>query len=144
MASGCTTTTKKHPGVGIGSLHMAALERNEYAIMDTVEGAGKTTTVLGIFKFPLNRQTGYTLWAGGGEAPPPALSGGGFFARRTGVNQASAMAFYNVLAQVPNADAVMPTISTVETTGIPFLIRTHTATVKGKAVRIKTDSELDM
>ena len=52
------------------------------------------------------------------------------------------MALYDVLAQVPSADAVLPMSATVESKGIPFLFKEHTATVKAKSVRIKTDSEL--
>lgn len=143
---GCTSTIKKEPGVSLGGIQLAKLTRSQYSILDTVEGTGKTVTVLWLFRFPWSQKLGYSEWASGVENPGLSQAMGSALDSlvRSGQKKAAAMAMYNAIAQAPNADAVLPLRSTVETTGIPFLFRVNTATVKAKSIRVKTDSDLGL
>ncbi len=137
--AGCTTSVKSDPGVSISGLTLQTLERDEFEILDRVEGTGRTTTILGLITLPFNRQAGYVSTQGVLPIPPGPL------ATLTGssrVYKAQRMALYNALAQVPEADVVLPTKATIEISSvIPFIIKVQTATVAGKAIRVKTDSE---
>lgn len=135
ILSGCTTAGRQSTGVGIGDLALNELKRHEYVLMDTVEGVGKTTTVLGI-TFPLfHRQTAWTVSANGFSGP---LRDDAAKAKL-----ASGRAMYDALSKVPSADAVFTMSKTIEEFRIPFIYRVNTATLKAKGVRIKSDEELD-
>ncbi|OGP55989.1 MAG: hypothetical protein A2V67_08985 [Deltaproteobacteria bacterium RBG_13_61_14] len=147
---GCVSLNKQAPGVGLGPIMFDELTRTQYVIMDTVEGTAEVKVYLWIFEVPLDKQVGYIGGYAGAAQTGGALAGiisripiiggaGGAISS----NKAYLAATYNALGKVPEADAILPTSSQVEVTNVLMgLVKTHKATVKGKAIRVKTDKEL--
>lgn len=139
LAAGCATSSRESAGIGIGNMQLADLKRHEYQVLDTVEGQGKVTKVLGIGGPLFSKQWGWTRqssgWAFGIQD--------GIFSGIKGGYRASASAMYNALGKIPNADAFYTMSKTLEYRGFKPFYWTYTAKVKGKAIRIKPDSELE-
>lgn len=121
---GCATV-KTAPISGVGQCLEA--ERGDYVVTGTVEGTGKSVTICGL-TFPWGAPLGVVS------------SGQALMIRKVAVAQG--IAVYDALGKVPDADTILPMTTTIEKNGIPFLYRTFTATVKAKAIKIKTDAEL--
>lgn len=130
MLAGCQSTISKMTQMGVNVLTMEDLDRDEYVILDTVEGHGRVTRVLYIFTFG-DKQFGYTSYSG-------------LAANFLGTRDRSALsaATYDALSKVKSADVILPLSSTTSQTGFPILWSTTRSSVRGKAIRIKTDSEL--
>ena len=122
--AGCATV-KTAPVSGIGQCLQA--ERSDYVVTGTVEGTGKSVTILGL-TFPWGAPVGVVS------------SGQSLLVRKIAVAQG--IAVYDALGKAPDADTVLPMTTTIEKNGIPFIYRTYTATVKAKAITVKTDAEL--
>lgn len=130
ILGGCATNGRQQSGIGLRNMELNELKRHEYQVIDTVDGIGVTRTVLGL-TFPLfKKKLGWTGADTRSRRPAPSAF-------------ASGRAMYDALGKVPTADAVFTVSKTVERRGVPFLFRTDTATVKIKAIRIKSDEELD-
>ena len=139
LAGGCTTSATQNTGVGIGNIHLADLKRHEYQILDTVEGEGKVTKILGFGPPFFSKQWGWTRQ----ESESSWKSTGNPFSNLRGGATASSSAMYNALTKIPNADAFYTMSKTLEYRGFKPFYWTYTARVKGKAIRIKPDSELE-
>ena len=149
---GCVSLNKQTPGVGLGPITFDELTRTQYVIMDTVEGTAEVKVYLWIFEVPLDKQVGSVgAYMGAAAQTGGVLSGiiskipgiGGGAGGAISSNKAYMAAVYNALGKVPEADAILPTSSSVEITNVLFgLVKTHKATVKGKAIRVKSDKEL--
>ncbi len=139
LAAGCATSATKNAGIGIGNIHLADLKRHEYQILDTVEGEGKVTRILGFGPPMFSRQWGWTRQGSGTAGPLGKIP----FNRLKGGSIASASAMFNALTKIPNADAFYTMSKTLEYRGLKPFYWTYTAKVRGKAIRIKPDSELE-
>lgn len=145
MASmtGCTTAANVDSGIGLRKLQLSRIKRHEYQILDTVEGTGKTKKVLGI-QFPLLHQY-YAMTQSNDGNTSPWMFSQGFFRGAWGgkrAGKATSKALFDALSKAPNSDAFYTMSQTLESHGFPFFFRIDTATVKGKAIRFKTDAEL--
>jgi len=129
LLPGCTITHSKAPEEGVYSLHLQTLRRSEFSILDTVEGQGEVGKFLCLFRTG-DRKFGHV----GGSTV------GGLFPLPPGRN-AVAAATYDALEKVPDADYILPLTTTVTRSGLPFCFWTEKATVRGKAIKIKSDSE---
>jgi hypothetical protein len=154
---GCSLTmmTKQAPGMHVSGLSLAELSRDQYVILDSVEGTGEVKCWFKNFACkPKDVQLGHIgSYAGGGEMESAAggaaagvkalvgAAGLGGAAMMASGDKAYKMALYSALVKAPDADFVLPTSSTVSVKGT-FLHTTHTATVRGKSVRLKSDREL--
>jgi len=148
---GCVSLTKQTPGVGLGPIMFDELTRTQYVIMDTVEGTAEVKVYFWILEVPLDKQAGYIGGYGGAAQTGGVLAGiiskipiiGGGGGGAISSNKAYMAATYNALGKVPEADAILPTSAQVEVKSILMgLVKIHKATVKGKAIRVKTDKEL--
>lgn len=131
---GCSTTAKSAPSATAPELDLADLARDEFVVMDTIEGSGKVTQVL-MFTFPMKMKRGSL----GGNVTATSNPLAALLGFQSITDKALGMAQYEVLAQGANADSVVPFSTTVETSGIPFLFRRAVATAKAKAIRVKAD-----
>jgi hypothetical protein len=138
---GCSFHYKGSPHMGFKSNKwQPSLEREDYVILDAVEGVSDTTSILlGLIKiidgnkvrllwcFPLYKDKySYT-------AQHPMMLG------RTGKR-----AYYNALEKAPDADLILEKSVTVERkTIIPLLYRTKRVIYKGRAIKLKADSQGD-
>lgn len=135
---GCSFVYKGSPHMGYkGSKWQPSFEREDYVILDAVEGVSDTTSILlGLIKiiegnkirllwcFPLYEEKySYT-------AQYPMMLG------RTGKR-----AYYNALEKAPDADVILEKSVTVERkTIIPLLYRTERVTYKGRSIKLKADN----
>jgi anionic cell wall polymer biosynthesis LytR-Cps2A-Psr (LCP) family protein len=117
------------------------MEREEYVVLDTVTGTCDTVHFLFFFNnhmFSTDKTAtvGPTLQAE--LVPFPLNLLAVLFA---GVDDRG-RATYNALQKVPEADTIVPLTVETKAAGLNPLFWTTSATVKGKAVKIKSDSEL--
>ena len=138
-SSGCSCVFKGSPHMGYNSTRWQPSMINEnHIVMDAVEGVSDTTSIFfGLIKiiegnkirllwcFPLYKEKySYT-------AQYPMMLG------RTGKR-----AYYNALEKAPDADLILEKAVTVERkTIIPLLYRTKKVTYKGRAIKLKADSQ---
>jgi hypothetical protein len=135
LLTGCATGTYK-PVVHFGQLNLETqVPRQDLLILDAVEGTSREDAyVLGLVRI-IDR----TKWQ---------VLGIKFFedhcasSARAGVpcwfiEPVAGRAYYNALAKVPQADAVIERSSTSTTRGFPFLYRMKEVTYRGKAIQLK-------
>ena len=137
VSSGCSYTKQRAPGVGLYGLMMEELCRQDYVILDTVEGKGSVTRILWFITLG-DDQFGFV----GNEG----LGGPTFFQALASIfvgqpRDARAAATYDALSKLPEADTFLPMTRTASTTGLPGffegLYSVTEATVRGKALRVK-------
>ena len=137
---GCSFVYKGSPHMGYnGNKWQPSLEREDYVILDAVEGVSDTTSIFfGLIKiiegnkirllwfFPFYEEK-YSFSA----QDPLAL-----------FSQTKQRAYYNALEKAPEADVILEKSVTVERkTIIPLLYRTKRVTYKGRAIKLKADSQ---
>jgi len=126
VLAGCSSTVRNAPGSGIDGLKAENLKcSGEMVILDTVEAKGELTKILGM-PWPWffgDQQYGYVSTG----------SISSFFVSRDAV----AVATYNALSKVPEADTILPLTTTCSSNGFGMFYQHETATVKGKAVKVK-------
>ncbi len=131
VCTGCATR-KTAPAAGV--IQNLDTERSDYNVMASVEGTGKVTKVLGL-SFPFFAARAYVPGSIPVMSNPiTGPSGGGY--------KAIGMATHEALNKVPEADTMIPMTYVLEKNGVPIIFRTFQATVRSKAIKIKTDGEL--
>ena len=125
--AGCAGSVARKPGM-MPELELDSVPRSQYQILDTVEGKGEVTTILCIFKVG-DSQFGYSNFGAGSAIGLAALR-----PRK----DAAAAATYDAISKVPNADVFMPLTTTASYSGLGCLYNTERATVRGKAIQIKS------
>jgi hypothetical protein len=140
--TGCAAVTKSMPGVGLGPVTLESLDRDEYVVLDSTTGSCETVHFLCFNNRMFGRTEAGSVNIGiqAELAPFPLniliqLMGGG--------TSDVGGAVYNALTKVPEADAVIPLTMETETSGLKPIVWTTRARVKGKAIKIKSDSELN-
>ena len=136
LLGGCSTAQKTAPHMGVGDLEVQAqIKRDDLVVLDAVEGTSTTTIVAfglvnvidgdkyqicGIKFF----EDKFTYWKDDQWWPEPENR-----------------AYYKALEKQSDADAVM--IKSFDRTqgGVPMLWETHSATVRGKAMKLKADTK---
>lgn len=140
---------KKHsiPGVAFTSdLYLAPLDRKDYEILGNVEGKGCVMNILALFTIKevgeaevRVRKVGFRGGFGFGYT---VLDSGFQFSHFLGFgieNAAKELAVYKALQKLPEADAIISPRYYIEGFSVwPFYVK-KCATVKGKAIKIKTD-----
>jgi hypothetical protein len=120
---GCSYTTQRAPGMHLQGLSLDNLCRQDYEVSDAVEGQA---TLKRIFFLPVPLMDRRYASAGTLLTPRNAI----------------AAAFYDAQQKNPTADAFLPTTTSVSTTAWPLIPKAiysvEDATVRGKAVRLKT------
>ncbi len=124
---GCAGSVARKAGIH-PILELAEVPRSQYQIIDTVEGNGQVTTILCLFKTG-DSQFGYSGFGGGS---------GGMLAALAAPRNAAAAATYDAISKVPEADVLMPLTTTASYSGFGCLYRKERATVRGKAIKIKS------
>lgn len=130
FVSGCSTTVKTAPGVYLGPLEFEGLKRSEYVILGDVTGNAQANRFLWFGKPSAIGVRG--LGEGGEAKKMQSLLG------RTVENAA----VYDALAKSPEADFILPMIQTTEKSGFYPFSWSESATVKGKAIKIKADENI--
>lgn len=141
--TGCGAVMKATPVSGI-IVDAGSMNRNDYVILDRVEGTSSTKSILlglvqiidgdvdkvKIFWIPLFEEK----YAFQNPAPFPFS----LFQFATTEDRA----YYKALAQTPDADSVLNKAYSKEKRGIPFIFENETVTFTGKAIKLKTDNDL--
>lgn len=133
VGSGCATT-KVAPANGI--VQNLTAERNDYVVMSTVTGTAKAYKIVGI-PFPWFKPRAVV------PGPRPVSGAGILGVSGLMSEKVIGMATHDAIGKIPDADTIIPLTYTVEKNGFPIIYRIWTADVKGKAIRIKTDADLD-
>ena len=142
FSSGCGSIGKSAPHSGVGIV--ANLDREDVEIIGTVEGEStKQSLLLGSFQV-IDGDKYKILWIpffqdkGAGALQ----NNGGFLGA---IFQAFApvsvidRAYYDALAETPDADTVFYKTSTQERRGFPLLYTSERVTLRGKAAKVKSD-----
>jgi hypothetical protein len=127
---GCTVTVndKSFEKQQLGKLHFGMLKRSEYVIIGEIEGTASVET--------------YFWFVGSDFFEPKRNNKAGVIGSYAGSSRAEAMAIYNAIEKV-DADAILaPRFESKLYTGPLGFYSSETVTVKGKALRIKTDLDL--
>ncbi|MFH1811736.1 MAG: hypothetical protein ABIJ09_23555 [Pseudomonadota bacterium] len=159
--AGCVTAGKGAllpavPVAGFGeNSGLAPLSRGQYEILDAVEGEGcvKETCFIGICMRdpdPRQYQEGGLGNVGGGLAPaanPLDMFFGQLFVNPNGTPEQAAerRALYEALGKVKDADVLIAPRRHAEVNGTDMLVFSQVnacVRVRGKALRLKTDTEL--
>lgn len=140
--TGCAAVTKSVPGVGLGAVTLESLDRDEYVILDSTTGSCETVHFLCFNNRMFGRMEAGSVNIGiQAELVPFPLN---ILTQLMGAAPSDVGgAVYQALTKVPEADAVIPLTMETDTSGLKPIVWTTRATVRGKAIRIKTDSELD-
>jgi len=142
ILTGCASISRSAPGIGVCPIELEELARNEYVVLDSATGSQETTHFLLVFHSRMfSRQEVGTVGFGAQAmtlACPLSLLGA--FWAPSDVNGA----IFDALTKMPEAEAVIPLTIETESSGFkPIFWRTR-ATVKGKAIKIKSDKELGL
>jgi len=116
IMSSCTTLNRSIQTVPVQSVSIEPLNRDEYVIMDEVEGYGFASS---IFIFDI----------------------GSGFSGNDYVSRAKAKALYDAISKIEGADAIIAPRIEVEIFKVPLFYREATVKVKAKAIRIKISGE---
>jgi len=147
---GCTTTNHELSIKG-EKFSLNDLNRNEYEVIGTVEGSGSSegTLILGLFRLgaPSEFYTGVSNESSAANTLAAIPLIGGFLAGDANpvVKEAKSKARWEMLNKATNADAVIVTSSKVDRVDDDFFVASKakvSATIKGIAIRYKTDSDL--
>jgi hypothetical protein len=132
---GCSTSQKASPHMGFGKVEVQAqLKREDLVVLDPVEGQSTNTTILfGL----LNIVDGNKV----------EFLGIKFFEDKyTFLEDEDSLwvrpenrAYYKALEKQADADAILNKSWDRSISGIPLLWETRSATVRGKAVKLKSD-----
>jgi len=137
LFTGCSGVLKTAPIINVTA--NPQLDRNEYVILDRVEGESTTTSILfGLIKFIDGTKLqflGLKFYEDEYAFQNPRIS----LMARVGTDE---RAYYKALAKAPDADLIFQRSLTYQKSGIPLLYTTEKATFTGKAIKIKTDAEL--
>ncbi len=146
--TGCSTVMKATPASGI-FVDVGSMDRNDYVVLDRVEGTSSTKTILfGLVRIIDNDPNkliilGIPLFEEkyAFQTPPKGIMAIWPFT----ILQPPATAdhaYYKALAKTPDADSVLNKAYYKESKGIPFLFEIETVTFTGKAIKLKTDKDL--
>ena len=128
--TGCGWAVKQAPHMGFGGVNIETkLEREDIVIMGPVEGTSTRSDFFGIIQII--------------DGDKLQILGIPFFKDKYTYfergNTVLNRAYYKALAATPDADAIFSKSYDEEVEGIPFILGTTTITVKGKAVKLKSD-----
>lgn len=140
LIAGCSLKHASLPGTMTPQeVELQALTRSEYEILETAGGEGCASSVLLFFTF----------------TEPETAEGSIVYARSTGrfkgiipgilpdtEKTARQIATYKAIEGIPGADALLAPRYRDSRTYFPLLYNKVCSTVKGKAIRIKTDKEI--
>ncbi|MBT5705337.1 hypothetical protein N8737_02265 [Verrucomicrobia bacterium] len=142
ISSGCGSIGKSAPHSGLGIV--ANLDREDVEIIRTVEGEStKQSLLLGSIQV-IDGDKYKILWIpffqdkGAGELQSNSTFLGAFtlaFAPVSVIDRA----YYDALAETPDADTVFYKTSTQERRGFPLLYTSERVTLRGKAAKVKSD-----
>ncbi len=137
--SGCSTAIQKQvPDASWTQFASPQLDRSDYVVLGRVEGSSTTVS----FLFGIIQSIDGNL----------QILGIKFFEDRYAVktgflnlfsDRTQDRAYFETMIKCPDADAILRRTITVEESGIPFIYTTETVRCIGKAVKIKTDEELN-
>ncbi|MCX7045157.1 MAG: hypothetical protein NTX50_06715 [Candidatus Sumerlaeota bacterium] len=124
LTAGCAWTAKQTDGAGIQMT--LTLDRDKYVILDTVKGHGKVTYYFAFIQSS-DGQFGFVRGQSAWQW-----------------NNAEAAAVFQALNQAKGADALLPLTTEVTGHGFPYIYWVEEADVSAKALRLKTDKELNL
>ena len=138
---GCSYVFKVSPRMGYNGIEWQPfMEREDYVILDAVEGVSDTTSIFfGLIKIIEGNKI-RLLWFFPFYEEKYSFK----VQRPWGLGKTGKRAYYNALKKAPDADVILEKSVTVERkTIIPLLYRTERVTYKGRPIKLKADSQSD-
>lgn len=137
LMTGCSSTYMSRPHMGFGRIEIeGGFARRDFEVLGRVEGTSKCTKILGglvqIIDDDNLRILGISFFEDKFVDPYRGVVAAGFF-RDDVYNRA----YYNALAEAPDADAVICKAAESTWKGFPLIWEKRTVTYIGKAVRLK-------
>lgn len=138
ILGGCASVMKGAPTAPT-SVDVGAMQRSDYVIIDRAEGMSEEVSILfGLIKI-IDSNKLKLFYIPFFEEKYAFVEEG--FLNTLSVGPAD-RAYYKALAAQPDADGIIPRAWAIEERGIPFLFTKKTVTFTGKAIKLKTDSDL--
>lgn len=132
ILGGCASVMKGAPNAPT-HIDVGAMQRSDYVVIDRAEGMSEEVSILfGLIKIIDSNKLKLFYIPFFEEKYSP-------YGRFIGPE---ARAYYKALAAQPDADGIIPRAWAIEERGIPFLFTKKTVTFTGKAIKLKTDSDL--
>jgi hypothetical protein len=135
ILGGCASVMKGAP-LARTKVDVGSMQRSDYVVIDRAEGVSDQVSILfGIIQI-IDSDKLKLFWIPFYEEKyaviekPPWLVG------------PEDRAYYKALAAQPDADGIIPRAYAVEKRGIPFLADKKSVTFTGKAIKLKTDTDL--
>ena len=141
VLTGCASIARSAPGIGVGPIELEELARDEYVVLDSATGSYETVHFLFFHNRMHSRHeigtVGFGVRAATLPFPLTVLA-----ALRGPCDVGGAM--FDAMTKTPEAEAFIPLTIETESFGLPPIFWTTRATVKGKAIKIKSDRELGL
>ena len=134
---GCMSTLTTSPHMGFNGMEwQPKMERSDYTVLDTVEGKSCLTSVLFGIVQVIDGDKWKILWIPFYEEKYALVINS--FPYNLFVSMED-RAYYDALAKTPDADVVFVKSYTNTDAGVPLIWTSKTASVRGKAIKLKTD-----
>ncbi len=137
LFSGCATTGNS-PHMGFKGIEwQTTMNRDDYVILNTVEGYSETTSILFGFLQIIDGSKIRLFWIipfyEEKSARVPGIFGSGLFATT------ESRAYYDALTKSPEADVILCKSVKKTFQGVPLLLNIRSVTYTGKAIKIKAE-----
>lgn len=146
MITGCTSISRTAPASPL--IVQAGLKRADYSVLKRVEGQSCTKSYFGGLFEEIDGKTvlfGIIFdekYAGIPGTPLSSPLAGVFPFNILIRPSTAARAYYQALIQAPDADMILPKSCIHKRSGFPLFYSEETVIYTGKAIKIKSDSEL--
>jgi len=146
VLTGCAGLVKQAPQLQM-QMDVAAMDRNDYVILDRVNGEStKTSIAFGAIQIIDGSKMiicGMRLFADQYARSPHEMTYiEDFLTKALELPTSQDRAYYKALAATPDADVIIPKTYDYEKSGIPVLFTHEKVNFKGKAIKLKTDKQL--
>lgn len=141
LLTGCASIARSAPGIGVGPIELEELARDEYVVLDSTTGSYETVHFLCFHNRMFSRREVGTVGFGF-RATTVSFPWSLLVALGTPSDVGGAI--FDAMTKMPEAEAVIPLTIETESSGLPPIFWTTKATVKGKAIKIKSDRELGL
>jgi len=145
ILSGCSSLHKQQPVCSM-EMNIGSMPREAYEVLERVEGESTTASLIGgLIKFV---DGGKMIFFGmrffeDQYSLAPMTGAGDLLSRITDLPSTQDRAYFKALAATPDADVIIPKTYDQELRGIPYIFEHETVIFKGKAIKIKSDREMN-
>jgi len=146
VLAGCAGLNKQIPAAGM-TVDIGSMDRDDYVVLDRVNGESSRTSICGGVVQIVDGEKmiicGLRLFADHYSLAPQEKTWiETMIAKTLNLPSTSERAYYNALAATPDADVIIPKTFDYEDSGFPIIFMHEKVSFKGKAIKLKTDKQL--